>query len=117
MWILFAFGEGSWGGACERLMRPEVVVVDEELAEFGGEFVKVGEGGCFDEVVFEGSPEALDLSVGLWAVGPRVAVLDAEFAEHEFERMLLGPISAGEFGAVVGDEFGELHTVALVQGV
>jgi hypothetical protein len=63
------------------------------------------ESRAVDDVVVEGAPEPLGLSVGLRAIGPGVAMLDPEFEEHLLEGMLVGMGAGGELGAVVGEDF------------
>ncbi len=56
------------------------VVVDQEIVEL---VLQLGDGvgrWLGAEVFFEGLVEALDFAAGLWVVGPRGQVLDAECA-------------------------------------
>jgi hypothetical protein len=96
-------------------MRPVVVVVYQVFEQLVGEVVEIVEGGALDEVLVEGAPEALDLAVGLWPIGPGVTVLDAELEQHGLEGVLLRVVSGGELGAVVGKHFLEDEPVSEVE--
>src|ERR1700722_20733034 len=98
-------------------MGPVVIVVDEILEKFVGEVIEVVEGGALDDVLVEGAPESLDLAVGLWPVGSRVAMLDAELEQHCLEGMLLRGVAGSELGAVVGEDFRERQAIGDVEGV
>ena len=98
-------------------MGSEVIVVDHVLEEFVGEVVEAFEGCALDEVVVEGSPEALDLAVGMRPIWPGVAMLDAELDQHRLEGMLFGRAARSELRAVVGEDFGELDPIGDVEGI
>src|ERR1044072_3129871 len=76
--LVLSLGKFLWSLPAEGLMGPEVVVVDHILEQLIGEVVEIVEGCTFDDIVVQGSPEALDLAVGLRPVGSGVAMLNAD---------------------------------------
>ena len=98
-------------------MGPVIVVVDQILEQFVGEVFEIIEGCALDDVVVEGSPEAFDLAVGLWPIGPGVAVFDAKFEQHSLEGMLVRLVAGRELGAIVGQDFQEDEPIGEVEGV
>ena len=83
-------------------MGPAMVRVDQILDQFVGELVEIVEGCTLADVLVEGSPEAVDLAVGLWPIAPSVAVSDAQFEQYGRKWMLVGIAAGCEFGGIVG---------------
>src|SRR6478609_8528030 len=79
-------------------------------------WIEVFEGGTLDEVVVQGAPEALDLTVCLRSVGSSVAMLDTELDEHGLKGVLFG-VARCKLGAVVRKDLGELDPISDVEGV
>ena len=98
-------------------MGPEVIVVDDVFEQLVGEVIQVVEGGAVDDVVVQGSPEALDLAIGLRPIGPGIAMFDAELDQHGLERVFVDVVARGELCTVVGKDFGELDSIGDVEGI